>query len=358
MTTPQDELRPEEIAEAAAAAIEDARAHGFRDSARLLAEAGLIGIGALPSEGGLGLDTAFALPIAEAAGRLQLRFPLIEQIVLTRALSATPHGAALLAADRIATVAWHGSLADGVAGHAAHAADCDWVLVAEGVGRRTEPRADTDVADKDVADDGHEAFCTGALLLDLSSVKIETDDALDSECPQYWLGLESAKVLTRIDAAAYARLRREARILYAGFVTGAAEGAIALAAAHVGTRVQFGRPLSANQAVRHLLARMRLLVEASRASARRVLAPDEYGATRDCRPALAGAIDNAAFVLEKAIHLHGGMGFTWDIPLHRSLRDIRKLDAAFGSGALTRQIGRQFIEVAPSRDLAQAEKSS
>ncbi|MGN5479322.1 hypothetical protein ACTMU2_27435 [Cupriavidus basilensis] len=43
---------------------------------------------------------------------------------------------------------------------------------------------------------------------------------------------------------------------------------------------------------------------------RRAMARNEYGAARSARPALAGAIANAAFVIEKAIHLHGGMGFT------------------------------------------------
>ena len=140
------------------------------------------------------------------------------------------------------------------------------------------------------------------------------------------------------------RLRREAQILFAGFVTGAAQGAITRTATHVATRVQFGRPLSTKQAVRHWMARMQLAMEVSAAATRRVLAANEFGAARDARPALAGAIGNAAFVMEKAIHLHGGMGFTWEMPLHQSLRDVRAIDAAFGSSALTHEVGRRFIE--------------
>ncbi len=158
--------------------------------------------------------------------------------------------------------------------------------------------------------------------------------------------LDGARVVARLSSDAYARLLDDARILLAGFVVGASEGAIARTATHVATRVQFGRPLSAKQAVRHWMARMQLLTEASGAAVRRLLATDELGAARDTRPTLSLAIGNAAFVLEKAIHLHGGMGFTWEMPLHHSLRDIRRIDAAFGGGALAKQIGRRLIESA------------
>jgi 1,4-dihydroxy-2-naphthoyl-CoA synthase len=32
------------------------------------------------------------------------------------------------------------------------------------------------------------------------------------------------------------------------------------------------------------------------------------------------------------------------VPLHYSLREVRKLDAAFGAGALARAVGQQFIQ--------------
>ena len=104
--------------------------------------------------------------------------------------------------------------------------------------------------------------------------------------PQYWLRLDGARVVARLSSDACARLLDDARILLAGFVVGAAEGAIARTATHVATRVQFGRPLSAKQAVRHWMARMQLLTEASGAAVRRLLATDEVGAARDTRPTL------------------------------------------------------------------------
>lgn len=316
MTIQDDELRPEEFAQAALEAIADAQTHGLRDAAQVLAQAGLAGVCACEHDGGLGLGIEFALPIVHAAGKLQLRFPLPEQILLARAFAGTPQAEALASGAKIATIAWQGELRDGTAGHARQANDCDWVLVADG---------------------------DGAALLDVSTLHVVTDGALDPETPQVWLDLHGAEVLARLDSESCAVLHHEARLLMAELANGAAEGALEAAATYMATRVQFGRPLSAKQAVRHLLARMRLLQEVSSAAIRRAMTSDEFGAARCARPALAGAIANAAFVIEKAIHLHGGMGFTWELPLHYSLREVRKLDAAFGAGALAHDIGREFI---------------
>lgn len=309
-----EELRPEEFAQAADAAITDALTRQDPAAmAQVLAQAGLTGVMAMEDDGGLGLSLDFALPIAHAAGRLRLPLPLPEQILLARALAGTPQAAALAAGERLASIAWHGSLQSG------HArldnGPADWVLVADGA---------------------------GAALLDASAANRDDQAALDPDQPQTWIALEGAPVLERLDTQAWHALRRQAHLLLAEFANGAAEGALQAAAEYMATRVQFGRPLSAKQAVRHLLARMRLLQDVSSAAIRRATQADEYGAPRDTRPALAGALANAAFVIEKAIHLHGGMGFTWELPLHRALRAVRKLDAAFAG--LASGTGRAFIQ--------------
>jgi alkylation response protein AidB-like acyl-CoA dehydrogenase len=313
-----NDLKPEEFAHAAAEAITDAQARTFREAGQVLANAGLCGVCAPEEAGGLALRIEFALPIVAEAGKLRLQWPLLETILVAKALGDSPLAAELASGQRVATWALQGSLQDRLAGHARHARESDWVLVAHGQG--------------------------GAALLDVASLAIEDDEALDPEHPQSWLVLDSAEVLAELDAATFAALQRDAQILVAGWVNGAAEAALATTAGYMSTRVQFGRILSAKQAVRHLLARMRLLQEASNAGIERVLSADEDGRLRDTRPVLANALANAAFVIEKSIHLHGGMGFTWEVPLHYALREVRKFDAAFGSGSLASQVGRDFIE--------------
>ncbi len=348
-STGEPGLRPEEFAEATEAPIEATKGLALGDAARVLAEAGLIGVSTAEDAGGLGLPIDFALPIAEAAGRLQLRFPLVEQILLAKAFGApalrgSDSGAqgiaqALAAGERTACIAWQGSVAEGLAGHARHAAHCEWVLVAD------EAPVEESILGA-IGAIGAGGSGGGASLLEVASVRIEADTALDPDVPADWLHLENARVVARLSPEVFAQLCRDACVLLAGFVTGAAQGAIARTATYVATRVQFGRPLSAKQAVRHWLSRMQLVTEVSAAATRRVLAADEYGNRRDPRPTLAGAVANAAFVLEKAVHLHGGMGFTWEMPLHHSLRDIRAIDAFCGSGQAGKRIGQRFIDAA------------
>lgn len=309
-----EELRPEEFAQAADAAITDALSRAdAHEMAAVLAQAGLCGVMADEADGGLGLDLAFALPIAHAAGRLQLPLPLAEQMLLSKALAGTPHAAVLVAGERLVGIAWQGSVQQGSA-RVDHG-PADWVLVADG---------------------------DGAALLDVRDATQEPQAALDPDHPQIWLTLAGAPVLARLDAHAWRALEASAQLLLAEFANGAAEGALQATAGYLATRVQFGRPLSAKQAVRHLLARMRLLQDVSSAAIRRAMNTDEFSAPRDTRPALASAVANAAFVIEKSIHLHGGMGFTWELPLHPALRAVRKLDAAFSG--VSRAVGRDFIE--------------
>lgn len=321
MGTTDIDLKPEEFALAASEAVSDAHKRGPRDAAEVLANAGLSGVCASEEAGGLGLGIEFARPIVAEAGKLGLQWPLLETILIARALGDSPLASELCSGARIATWALQGSLQEGFAGQARHAEKSDWVLVAKGAGVES-----------------------GAAVLDLASVEIQHDDALDPENPQSWLVLDNAKVLAELDATAFAALKREGHILVASLVNGAAENALNTTATYLSARVQFGRPLSAKQAVRHLLARMRLLQEAANAGIERVLGVDEFGRARQVESVLANALSSAAFVLEKSIHLHGGMGFTWEVPLHRALREVRKFDAAFGSGGLARQVGQDFIQ--------------
>lgn len=316
MSQPDDGLRPEEFAEAAAAAIQDALTRSPNEIVSTLAAAGLLGVCAPEESNGLALDLRFAVPIAQVAGRLQLHFALAEQILLARHLSGTPFAAPLVQGLQQATIAWQGRWEDGWVGHARGVQDARWLLV-----RQTQ----------------------GALLLDVMGAPRQTDAVLDPENPQVWVDVRQCPVLAQLDEDATEALWREGAVLMAATAHGAADNALNAAANHTATRVQFDRPLSSRQAVRHWLARMKLYHEAGDAAIARALENNEWGAVRDPYPALAINLQYAIFIIEKAMHLHGGMGFTWEVPLHRGLREVRKIEAAWGSGALAQAVGQRFI---------------
>lgn len=312
-----DDLNPEDFAEAAGAAIADAQDKA--NVAAILAEAGLFSVSVPEDAGGMGLALEYSVPVARVGGQSQLRFPLVDQILLARAFAGTDAGASLLSGETVGTIAWQGSLDTGYASHAAFAGQAQVMLVADG---------------------------EGAALIDLSSVALVLDDALDPEFPQGEALLDNATILARLDAAAWVALQSEARVLLTAFAIGAAQGALDRTAAYMATRVQFGRPLSAKQAVRHTLAQMKLLTDVSQAALRRALLADEFDQPRSADAAFVGAVANATFVVEKAIQLHGGIGFTWELPLHWSLRDVKRIALAMQTGAATQALGAAFIDAA------------
>ncbi len=316
MTMQSEELRPEEFGQAAQAVIEAVQGQSGKDAALAMAEAGLFGVCASEDAGGLGLPLEFAMPVVRAAGELQLQFPLPEQIAAAKALQNTEPGQQLLAGEKSVCVVLRGSdeLWSGVARNGVQA---DYVLA---------------------------QTATGVALFDAADVEKKVAPALDPDVPQLWVKVGAATPLVTLSESDSAVFLNDMRLLWAEYLNGLSAGALERSATYLQARVQFGRPLSAKQAVRHHLARMRLLVEASSAEVWRALRVDELGQTRTSDSALAAALSNASFVLEKATHLHGGMGFTWELDLHRSLREVKKLDATNGAGALMRDVGQRFVE--------------
>lgn len=309
----QSDLLPEEFGAAAGDAIRHALDSAFADQTQILAQAGLFAITSPEDAGGMGLDLTFALPVAKAAGELQLRWPLVEQILLAQAFAGSEIGEALVAGDKVGTIAW------GSAGAAQFVDQADYVLIALGGGAALYPR---------------------------EGLEVHIDAKLDPDFPQAAVACGTSAPVASLSAQAFAALRQDALALHAAFAIGAGIGALERSVAYMQTRVQFGRPLSAKQAVRHHLARMKMLSDISEATLTRAFKADEFGQARSIESAFAAALANAIFITEKAIHLHGGMGFTWELPLHYSLRDLRKIDAAFQAGKSLQAIGQAFIDAA------------
>lgn len=313
----EDGLRPEEFAEAADAAIHDALSRDSTEGIGILAAAGLLGVCASEVDGGLGLDLKFAVPLAQAAGRLRMRFALVEQLLLAKYLRSTPFATSLVNGSKLASINWSGQLEDGWVGQARLNHDVSWLLVKN----------------------KH-----GSVLLDIQSAQKKIEGTLDPDNPQIWVDLNSCAVLAELDADLTSALWVDGAVLMAATVHGAAEGALNAAVAHTSNRVQFDRPLSARQAVRHLLSRMKLYHEVGGAAISRALQKNENNGHRGPLPALMLNLEYATFIVEKAIHLHGGMGFTWEVPLHHALREIRKIDADWGALALPQLVGQLFIQ--------------
>jgi alkylation response protein AidB-like acyl-CoA dehydrogenase len=101
-------------------------------------------------------------------------------------------------------------------------------------------------------------------------------------------------------------------------------------------RKQFGRPLSANQVIRHRLADMAMQCDESRSMALRAAlkadaAPVERGRAASGAKAKIGK--SARFVGEQSIQLHGGMGVTEELEVGAYFKRLVAFDTLFGGSA-------------------------
>lgn len=125
---------------------------------------------------------------------------------------------------------------------------------------------------------------------------------------------------------------------------GAMRTMLALAREHALTRIQFGRPISSFQAVRHHLAEALVAIEAADAAL--------DGAWIDGTPfaaAVAKAVagSSATVVRRKCQQVLAGIGFTTEHDLHRYVRRSLLLDALLGDAtSLTDEIGAELIAAA------------
>ena len=145
-------------------------------------------------------------------------------------------------------------------------------------------------------------------------------------------------------------LWRDGALLTAALQIGHAAEALDLAVAYAKERQQFGTPIGSFQAVKHMCADMLVRAEVARAAVHAAAcladAPDVVdteAAVAGCTPAelvdrsVGGAkllADEAALGNARvAIQVYGGMGFTWEVPLHLHLKRARVLSTTFGTPA-------------------------
>jgi alkylation response protein AidB-like acyl-CoA dehydrogenase len=106
--------------------------------------------------------------------------------------------------------------------------------------------------------------------------------------------------------------------------------------AYAAKREQFGRPIGSFQALKHLMADMYVRQETARAAVYAAGATLDDPAVGDVERAVAGAKLGAGEAAMKnaraCIQIHGGMGYTWEMPPHYYLKRTWVLENVFGTG--------------------------
>jgi alkylation response protein AidB-like acyl-CoA dehydrogenase len=123
-------------------------------------------------------------------------------------------------------------------------------------------------------------------------------------------------------------------------MVGGAEKAMEMCIEYAKTRVQFGRQIGAFQAVKHKIADMKVLVE----NAKSVVYYAAWAvATRASEAASAASMAKAycsdmyTQVAADGIQVHGGIGFTWDHPMHLYFKRAKSSEVLLGNAAWHRE---------------------
>lgn len=307
------------------------RAPDFKETAASLAGHGMFGVMVAEMHGGLGLGLTDALALSFETGRAGLAFPATETTL------ALP----LLARVR------PDALQEAMAGRQIV------TLASTAKTKVTRERGRMRLCGEAIAPFARQANWlalmvgeNAATVIDLTGrgVSIEALPEFDPAGPLFRVCfdyLAEAKTVLPDDLAT------KAAILACGEMAGAAEYCFECSIRHLNERTQFGKPLGANQVLRHAAADDWLRVQGMQAAAEYAAAAHDDSpayASHDAMVAKAYCSQVARKVAESAIHLHGGMGFTWDAGLHLPLRRILRLAASYGTATehLDSLAGRLF----------------
>jgi alkylation response protein AidB-like acyl-CoA dehydrogenase len=137
-----------------------------------------------------------------------------------------------------------------------------------------------------------------------------------------------------------ARVLDRGRVMISAEMIGGAERCLESAVAYAKERVQFGKPIGVNQAIKHKCADMLLEVESAKSiTYYAAWAASEANDEAAITAAMAKAYVSDAYCHASAenIQIHGGVGFTWEYDCHLYFKRAKSDEAWLGDARLQRE---------------------
>ena len=130
------------------------------------------------------------------------------------------------------------------------------------------------------------------------------------------------------------------RIGMAAQAVGVAEGALDAAVDYSTQRIQFGKPINANQGIQWYLADMATQTEAAKALTLNAAALRQAGKSVNKEAAMAKyfASENAVKVAYQSLQIHGGYGYMKDYAIERMYRDARIIPLYEGTSEIQKVV--------------------
>jgi len=302
---------------------------------------GLAGLLIPEAQGGQGASHREVAVVLEELGRAVAPVPyLASAVVATEALLACGDGELL---GQLATGRTIGVLAVGL--HLAPGAAVRTARVENGL-LHGELTGIADATAADVllvpADDG------GLYAVAADAVTRTPGTSLDLTRPLATVTLDGAPG-RRVGAAqpAVRRALRAAAGLLASEQLGVADWALTETVRYLKERKQFNRPVGGFQALKHRLAQLWLEVVSLRAAARAAADALATGEDADITVAVAQAYAGpvAVHAAEEALQLHGGIGMTWEHPVHLYLKRAKADSLAHGTAGAHREALAELVDL-------------
>ncbi|MEU7499845.1 acyl-CoA dehydrogenase family protein [Streptomyces griseofuscus] len=324
-----------------AARAESAAPHDLDLWKSLAQSMGLAGLLIPEALGGQGAGHREAAVVLEELGRAVAPVPyLTSAVVATEALLGCGDEELL---GRLATGRTIGVLAVGL--HLGPGAPVPVVRLEDGT-LRGELTGIADAAVADVllvpADDG------GLYAVAADAVTRTPQVSLDLTRPLATVTLDGASGRRVGDAEpAVRRALRAAAGLLASEQLGLADWALTETVRYLKERKQFNRPVGGFQALKHRLAQLWLEVVNLRAAARAAADALATGADTDITVAVAQAYAAPVAVraAEEALQLHGGIGMTWEHPVHLCLKRAKADSLAYGTAGTHREALAELVDL-------------
>jgi alkylation response protein AidB-like acyl-CoA dehydrogenase len=327
----------------------------FADIAKL----GWIGLTAPSDVGGLGLDALHLALLMEEMGRVLLPSPYFASLLALFAIEEAGSAAqrtsllpAVIRGERIATVALSepsGSFDLGNPSTTAERVGDGFVL--RGAKTHVLFGSAADLCVIPCREPGGVALF--AVDLPVQSARVEAEKPLDTTRRMSRVTLDGVRVAASArlagDAAkALVSLEVFGAMVLAAEMVGGIERTLGLTRDYAATRLQFGRPIGAFQAVKHPIVDMMISCEHARSlalGAAVARATDPRRAEALARGAKAHAGDAFLFAAKKGVQLHGGFGFTWDCDVHFYFKRALWSRVTLGDGGFHRRhIARMLLD--------------
>ncbi|OBH62144.1 acyl-CoA dehydrogenase [Mycobacterium colombiense] len=164
------------------------------------------------------------------------------------------------------------------------------------------------------------------LIRDLDPARFEVDgDLLDVTRTVWRVDLTDAPLALIGSSERADELTAMARLLVSADSVGALSMTLERLTAYLRERVAFGAPIASFQAIQHRLVELLVFEVKARAvimRGARALASADARATVLSAAAHAFVAANAPAAVDECMQLSGGIGFTWEYPLHYELRRV------------------------------------